>query len=106
VPTTGCREEDPTVGAQRTSFDKLQRDRAKKAKAAAKRERRQSLDAAAPDEADESPEVELTDDGEEFSAAELLVRVEEIHRRFEAGTMSYDEFEERKVDLLSRLPID
>jgi len=94
------------VGAQRTSFDKLQRDRAKKAKAAAKRERRRSDDAAVPTDGEELPEVELTEDGEEFSAAELLVRVEDIHRRFEAGTMSYDEFEERKIDLLSRLPID
>ena len=32
------------MSAQRTSFEKLQRDRAKKAKAAAKREKRQERD--------------------------------------------------------------
>lgn len=96
------------MGAQRTSFDKLQRDRNKKAKQAAKREARQDksegvvvLDGAPQD-------VDLTDSapGEPLSAAELLVRVEQIHKRFDAGTLSYDDFEEQKADLLSRLPID
>ncbi len=35
------------MGAQRTTFEKLQRDRAKKAKAAAKREKRLEKDDAA-----------------------------------------------------------
>lgn len=96
------------MGAQRTSFDKLQRDRNKKAKQAAKREARQDktegtimLDGLGGDHLDltSSP-------GEPLSAAELLVRVEQIHKRFDDGSMTYDDFEEQKADLLSRLPID
>ena len=92
------------MGAQRTSFSKLQRDRDKKAKAAAKRERRQERSAA-------NSEAEATDtivaDGTgELSADELLKAIESIHRRFEAKTISYEEFEEQKAELLSRLPVD
>src|SRR5690606_37460929 len=72
-----------SMAAQRTSFEKLQRDRAKKAKQAAKREKRFEKK----DETDE-PSDELTEldsaPGTELSAAELLARVEEIHRLFEA----------------------
>ncbi len=92
------------MGGQRTSFSKLQRDRDKKAKAAAKRERRQERSAnAGPDEATDT----LVDDGvSELSADDLLKAIESIHQRFEAKTMTYEEFEEQKVDLLSRLPVD
>ena len=92
------------MGGQRTSFSKLQRDRDKKAKAAAKREKRAERSAGT--EAEETPEA-LVDDGKsELSADELLKLIESIHKRFDAGTMSYEEFEEQKVDLLSRLPVD
>lgn len=93
------------MGGQRTSFSKLQRDRDKKAKAAAKRERRQERSAGTNE--DEVVETDPVDDGvSELSADELLKAIESIHKRFDAGTMSYDEFEEQKVDLLSRLPVD
>ena len=91
------------MGAQRTSFSKLQRDRDKKAKAAAKREKRQERSAA-------SSEAETTDvvpgGVGELSADELLKAIESIHRRFEAKTITYEEFEEQKAELLSRLPVD
>jgi hypothetical protein len=97
------------MGAQRTSFEKLQRDRAKKAKAAAKREQRQNKDA-------EPATAVLEDDGTaplagddhdgELSATELLERIEAIHRRFDAKQMTFEEFEEEKAELLRRLPID
>jgi hypothetical protein len=89
------------VGAQRTTFSKLQRDRAKKAKAALKRERRQERGAAATAE----PELAIREEGE-LSAAELLQLVESIHRSYEAKQISYEEYEEKKADLLSRLPVD
>ncbi len=95
------------MGGQRTSFGKLQRDRAKKEKAAAKRERRHER---VTDEATSSGEALSADSGRgsgaEVSADQLLGRIESIHQRFEAGTMSYDDFEQEKADLLSRLPID
>lgn len=93
------------MGGQRTSFSKLQRDRDKKAKAAAKREKRQERSANA--EGDDTTTDTLVDDGvSELSAEELLKRIESIHQRFEAKTISYEEYEEEKADLLSRLPVD
>ncbi len=92
------------MATQRTSFTKLQRDRAKKAKAAAKRERR--LERAA--EAKENATAEDSETSTEgpISAAELLHEIEVTHQRFEAKLMTYEEFEEKKAELLARLPID
>ena len=89
------------MGAQRTSFEKLQRDRARKAKQAMKREKRLSGD----DSPDETPTVELTTEGE-LSAAELLAQIELIHKQLDDKVITFDEFEERKIDLRARLPID
>ena len=87
--------------AQRTSFDKLQRDRAKKAKQAAKRETRLNKDDAPIEEA-----PVLVPEGGELSAGELLQLIEQIHRQFEAKQIDFEEFEERKAELMARLPID
>lgn len=92
------------MATQRTSFTKLQRDRAKKAKAAAKRERRLERAAEAREGTDEN-EVESSTEGP-ISAAELLHEIEVTHQRFEAKLMTYEEFEEKKAELLARLPID
>jgi hypothetical protein len=89
------------MAAQRTTFDKLQRDRAKKAKQAAKRERRQERGS---DEATE--DVELPAGEGALTAAELMQQVEAITRRLEAGTMTLEEFEDAKAELMLRLPID
>ncbi len=95
------------MGTQRTSFAKLQRDQAKKAKADAKRARRhdRGTEAAAAGEA--GAVLDLATDGSgPVSASELLQLVEALHQRFESGAVTYEEFEETKVELLSRLPID
>jgi hypothetical protein len=92
------------MATQRTSFTKLQRDRAKKAKAAAKRERRLERAAEAREGTDEN-EIESSTEGP-ISAAELLHEIEVTHQRFEAKLMTYEEFEEKKAELLARLPID
>ena len=91
------------MGAQRTTFDKLQRDRAKKAKQAAKRERRQEK---AADNGTEDTDVELPSGEGALTAAELMQQVEAITRRLEAGTISLEDFEDAKADLMLRLPID
>ena len=92
------------MAAQRTSFEKLQRDRAKKAKAAAKREKRLDKGADAPEGEEEAlPPVEP---GVELSAAELLRRVEELHNAFEAKKISFEDFEEQKADLMARISVD
>ena len=99
------------MATQRTSFTKLQRDRAKKAKAAAKREKRLERSAearTASDEGDGVDGVDGVDTNPEgpISAAELLHEIEVTHQRFEAKLMTFEEFEEKKAELLSRLPID
>lgn len=90
--------------AQRTSFEKLQRDRAKKARAAAKREKR--FGRTTPEEEPEELTPLDAEPGEELSAAQLLARVEEIHRLFEAKKISFEDFEEQKADLMARIPVD
>jgi hypothetical protein len=92
------------MATQRTSFTKLQRDRAKKAKAAAKRERRLERAAEARENA-AATDSETSEEGP-ISAAELLREIEVTHQRFEAKLMTYEEFEEKKAELLARLPID
>lgn len=93
------------MGAQRTTFEKLQRDRAKKAKAAMKREKRQGGMEDAPRTPDVQPYI-VRDSGGELSAAELLTRIEQIHTDLQRGTITQDDFEEQKAELLARLPVD
>jgi hypothetical protein len=93
------------MAAQRTSFEKLQRDRAKKAKQALKRERRQTGEPRLAEDGTEIEEVALSTEGE-LSAAELLAQIELIHRQLDDKVIDFDEFEERKIDLMARLPID
>ena len=88
------------MGAQRTTFEKLQRDRAKKAKAAAKRERRLEKNDGEPD----APEVTVPAEGE-LSAPQLLELIEQVHRQFENKEITLEELEERRTELLARLPI-
>jgi len=91
------------MAAQRTSFEKLQRDRAKKAKQALKREKRQSGEPDFPE--DGEPLMPLSTEGE-LSAAELLKQIELIHKQLDDKVIDFDEFEELKIDLMARLPID
>jgi hypothetical protein len=94
------------MGAQRTSFAKLQRDRAKKAKAAAKRAERQDRPTDSGIDAPDAGFAPLPDGDHELSAAELLAAIERIHQQFDAKVISYDDFEEKKAQLMARLPID
>ena len=93
------------MGASRTSFAKLQRDRAKKAKAAAKRERRLTGETEV-DTEETSTDVEALPEGEELSADQLLRLVEELHADFEAKRIDFDTFEERKMELFARITVD
>jgi hypothetical protein len=89
---------------RRTTFDKLQRERAKKAKAAAKRERR--MDRSEPETAGDAADAILADDGQKLSATQLLEMVELIHGQLNAGEIGMEEFEAKKAELLASLPID
>ena len=87
------------MATRRTSFGKLQRDRAKQATQAAKRERRLERATAEPEEAVIPEEGEL-------SATQLLELIEQIHKQYEAKQIDFEEFEEKKIELMSRLPVD
>jgi hypothetical protein len=87
------------MATRRTSFGKLQRDRAKQATAADKRERRQ-------DRSPAEDEVAVIPEEGELSAAQLLVLIEQIHKQFDDKVIDFDEFEEKKAELMARLPID
>jgi hypothetical protein len=87
------------MATRRTSFGKLQRDRAKQANQAAKRERRLERANAEPDA------IEIPEEGE-LSAEQLLELIEQIHKQFEANEIDFEEFEEKKLELMARLPVD
>lgn len=87
------------MATRRTSFGKLQRDRAKQANQAAKRERRLERANAEPEA------IEIPDEGE-LSAEQLLELIEQIHKQFEANEIDFEEFEEKKLELMARLPVD
>ena len=91
---------------QRSSFDKLQRERLKKERAAAKRERRAERSAASASGETSGPaEPKLTPEGE-LSPAELMRRVEDLHTRYANGEMELEEFEEAKAELMALLTVD
>ena len=100
------------MAASRTTFEKLQRDRAKKARAEAKRSKRLGR---APDGSPlETAEAEIDPDAaqldgnldKEIAPADLLRLVEELQRAFDSEEITFDEYEERKVELLARIAAD
>jgi len=92
------------MGAQRTSFEKLQRDRDKKAKQALKRERRQTGEPRIG--ADGLTRVDLGGRRIIKKKEEIIAQIELIHKQLDDKVIDFDEFEERKADLMARLPID
>ena len=93
------------MGASRTSFEKLQRDRAKKAKAAAKRDKR--LDKTPEGETvEEAVDVTALTPGQEIPPDQLLKMVADLHRQFEDEEITFDEFEDRKTELFALLSVD
>jgi len=96
------------MATRRPTHGKRERDRAKKAKAAAKRERRQGI---------ESPEgravgATAAEDGAVAVApaavdqAQVIARLEELHRRYDAEEIDFESFEEARAELLTRLTVD
>lgn len=97
------------MAKQRSSFAKLQRDKAKKERAANKRAQRLERKTAVESEelqSDDADAVSLVSGEGEPSPEELLQLIEDLHKRREAGTISEEDFEEAKVELFARLKID
>lgn len=85
------------MATSRTSYGKLQRDRAKKEKADLKRARRLEKD-------EETDETVIDGDADVAKdPAALLAQVEELHRQFENDEIDFDEFEDKKIDLMAQL---
>lgn len=90
------------MASRGTTFAKQERDRAKKAKAAAKREKRLEERGDADTDTDEAP----IDVGEgAIPAEELLALVARLHEDFEAKRIDFEEFEERKAELMARINV-
>ncbi|MGF1597299.1 MAG: hypothetical protein ACFCVK_10295 [Acidimicrobiales bacterium] len=58
------------------------------------------------DPSDETEDEAIVPSEGELSAPELLALIEDLHKRREAGTISLEDFEEAKVELFARLPVD
>lgn len=91
------------MATRRPTHGKRERDRAKKAKAQAKRDRRHGVDG--------GPEDEVAEDGAAAAArpvdqAAVIARLEELHRRYDADEIDFDEFEEARAELLTRLTVE
>ncbi len=87
------------MATNRSSFEKRERDRAKKARAAAKRERREQRPDA--EDADEATEAAPVVDEEK-----VLAQVAALHKRFDDGDIEFEEFEERRNELMAQLMVD
>ncbi len=83
------------MATRRSTFGKQDRERAKKAKAAATRERR--FDRSTDEETDSERPVG------EYTAEELLREIESLHQDFDANRISFEDFEERKLELFEQL---
>ncbi len=96
------------MAKQRSSFAKLQRDKAKKERAAEKRAARRAKGSpvSVTEEVveEDSSSDQLVPEGGELSASELMTLVETLHKKRTAGLITEEEFEDAKIELLVRLP--
>lgn len=81
------------------SFERRQRERAKKAKADQKRERRLSRD-------DEPATDEPVEPKPVVDEEAVLAQLAKLHQDFDDEKVAFDEFEERRAELLARLQVD
>ena len=93
----------------RSSFAKRQRDMAKKARAEAKRQKRlgrgelYELEHAHRDDDDV---VEVPAPGPALSNDEIMVKVEDLHRRYSDGQMDLEAFDEQRATLMAQISVD
>ncbi len=95
--------------AQRTTFAKLQRERAKKQKAEEKRARRQGVEGPAAAPVDRGPSTtsvrvpDVEGDGSPLAPDELLDLVEELTAAHEAGLITDEELARKRGTLMARI---
>jgi hypothetical protein len=86
------------MSRRRTTFGKLERDRAKQAKNRAKQEKK----AERAEQAESAPDEPVTSAADQAAILESLAK---LHTDFDAGIMSLDEFEKRREELTRSLHI-
>lgn len=80
-------------------FQKQQREKARREKAAAKWARKEARATAAADgTADDGPAM--------LDEETVLAQLAELHQSFEAGTITFEDFEEAKGQLMERLRVE
>jgi hypothetical protein len=88
------------MATQRSSFAKRERDRAKKAKQAAKREARL-------DKGNADDEVEDDEPAQATEPAEVVMeKLAKLHEAFDDNRIDFEDFEEQKAELMARMPIE
>lgn len=89
------------MATRRSSFEKRERDKNKKARAAAKREKRLDRGGDTSEDGDAEPKAETapTDQQAVFDALAAL------HAAYDDGRVSFDDFEEQRAELLGRLEV-
>ena len=100
--------------ASRTTIKNLHPDTAKKANPDAKRAKRMGKTPESGPLVYESEDPVVDEnaaqlDGnldQEISAEDLLRLVEELQKKFDNEEIDFDEYEERKIELLARLPME
>jgi hypothetical protein len=85
------------MGRGGESFERRQRERAKKAKASAKREQRLQKST---DETEEPGVVSSVDE------AAVLEQLGKLHQAFEEKSISLDDFEDKRGELLALLQVE
>ncbi len=93
----------------RSSFAKRQRDMAKKARAEAKRQKRLGrgelfeLEHGRQEEDDgaDTPSLPQT-----LSNDEIMIKVEDLHRRYDDGQLDLETFDEQRASLMGQISVD
>ena len=91
------------MAKSRQSFNRRERERVKKEKAAAKREKRFNKNAATDDDEVEDTEAETAEPVDE---GEVIRQLAELNETFDAGDLAFEEFEKRRTELLAQLVVD
>lgn len=91
------------MSKRRSTYGKLDRERAKKAKAAAKRARR---DARSADTDEDEQEEQRKAAAPTVEEEEVLARLARVHERYDAGEITFLEFEEKKKALVALIEVD
>jgi hypothetical protein len=88
------------MAKSRESAGRREREQAKRAKANAKRERRMAR------AEDDAAETSAESPSETVDQAALLAEIERLHAAYENEEISFDDFEERRAELMAKLQVD